>query len=338
MNMDHHQIITKARKRLGSDLAILAHHYQVDDIVAQSDFVGDSLELARRIPDLSAKYIVFCGVRFMGETAAILRKKHQQVFLPEAGASCALADMAEADDVARVLDVLSENGKTVIPVAYVNSSVAVKAVVGRAGGTVCTSANAKTILGWALERGDSVLFLPDRNLARNTAAALGLADAEVTEVNLADPRAVPGVRVYAWPGWCPIHEQYDASWVERARAEHPGALVVVHPECPPDVVQASDANGSTSFLIDYADKAPRDSVVLIGTEANLVHRLGRRHRGRVTVLPLLEPAYCQDMAQVTPAKLAQLLERLDQTEPARVDKDLAEPALLAVTRMLDASA
>ena len=329
-------MITRQRKKYGADLAILAHHYQVDDIVAQSDIVGDSLELARQIPDLSARHIVFCGVRFMGETAAILQQKHQRVYQPEAEASCALADMANADEVRRALDALSVDGRTVIPVAYVNSSVAVKAVVGRAGGTVCTSANAETILTWGLNRGDAVLFLPDRNLARNTAHALGIDKARVADLDIADPRPSPETLVYAWPGYCPIHEMFDAAWVEAARAEHPGALVVVHPECPPAVVEAADAAGSTSFIIDYVDKAPRGSTVLVGTETNMVHRLGRRHKGRLTVLPLA-PAYCQDMALVTPAKLARLLENLDDAEPVRVDPDLAEPARLALTRMLEAS-
>lgn len=337
MTLDHHQIITRQKKKYGDELAILAHHYQSDDIVAQADFVGDSLELARNIPDLKARYIVFCGVRFMGETAAILQQKHQRVYLPETEASCALADMATADDVRRALDYLSGDGRTVLPVAYVNSSVAVKAVVGESGGTVCTSANARTIMAWALNHGDAALFLPDRNLARNTAKAMGLSKDQVAGVSLPDPEPVPGALVYAWPGYCPIHEEYDATWVEAARAEHPGAMIAVHPECPPSVVDAADAAGSTSFLIDYVEKAPRGSTLLIGTETNLVLRLARRHRGRVTVLPLGQPAYCADMGMVTPEKLAFVLERLEETEPVSVDRDLAEPARLALTRMLEAS-
>ncbi|MBQ5728043.1 MAG: quinolinate synthase NadA, partial [Mailhella sp.] len=175
--MDQNSIssrIEAIRKKYGSDLVILGHHYQADEVVEHVDIVGDSLELARRIPDIEARNIVFCGVFFMAESASLLARPGQKVFLPDHSADCAMARMAKAEDVEKVLEKLAASGRKVVPLAYVNSSLAVKAVVGRFGGAVCTSSNAKVMLEWAFKQGDAVLFLPDRNLGRNTAKQLGV--------------------------------------------------------------------------------------------------------------------------------------------------------------------
>ena len=163
------QEISAIRDRLGKELCILAHHYQADEVVRHADILGDSLELARHIDGLEARHIVFCGVHFMAETAAILARPEQKVHIPDPGASCVMAEMVPALLAEEVLARLNRDGARIIPLTYVNSSAAVKAVCGNHGGSVCTSANAPTMLRWALAQGDGVLFLPDANLGRNTA-------------------------------------------------------------------------------------------------------------------------------------------------------------------------
>ncbi len=338
--------IGKSRSTMGDSLQILAHHYQDDGIVAQADLVGDSLELSRKVPDIDARHIVFCGVYFMAESAAILAAPQQNVYIPEPGANCVMSEMAPAERVERVLQRLNQGDRTVLPVAYVNTGAAVKAVCGRHGGTVCTSANAHVILAWALERADAVLFLPDKNLAHNTADKLGLPQKErlVLDIRQQGQRATPdltkGRRLLIWPGCCAIHHGFKVRQVVAMRKKHPGCLVVVHPECPPEVVNAADSAGSTSHIIKYVGEAPEGATIIVGTEVNLVERLGREYAGRKTVLPLARIA-CSNMAKVTVGKLDSLLKGLaagrPSLPPVRVGQDIAEPARLALERMLQAS-
>lgn len=331
------EIITAKRREFGSHLAILAHHYQADGIVRHADIVGDSLELARRIQGLDSEHIVFCGVWFMAETAAILCRPDQTIHIPDRMASCSLADTARAEEVQRVIAGLTAGltAPTLAPVAYVNTSAAVKAVVGAAGGSVCTSANAANMLRWGLDRADAVLMLPDRNLACNTAHSLGLPESAVAEVDPAHPKPRAGVRVYYWPGVCPVHDMYLRSDLHRLRAASPEARIVVHPEAPTEVVKAADAAGSTSFIIQEVEAAPAGSTLVIGTEANLVARLAARYAGKKTILHL-HPGRCEDMDKITEAKLAALLQNLEDDPPVTADPTLKAPARLALTRMLQA--
>lgn len=339
--------IERLREKLGDSLCIMAHHYQGDALVAQADMVGDSLELSRKVADVAARHIVFCGVYFMAESAAILAPPEQEVYIPEPGANCVMSEMAPAERVEAVLERLNSGSRTVMPVAYVNTAAAVKAVCGRFGGTVCTSANAGRILAWALERCDAVLFLPDKNLGLNTANALGIAEDErlVLDIRqqgrLATPDLAEGRRLLLWPGCCAIHHGFKVSQIEAMRARHPDALVVVHPECPPSVVDSADSAGSTSHIIRYVADAPEGATIVVGTEVNLVHRLARQYAGSKTVLPLAEIA-CSNMAKVTEAKLEALLQGLAEGQatlpPVRVGREIAEPARLALERMLQASA
>jgi quinolinate synthase len=323
----------------GQKLCILAHHYQADEVVAHADILGDSLELARKIDGLQAEHIVFCGVHFMAETAAILAREGQRVHIPDPGASCVMAEMAPAQLAETVVSRLNSGGRRIIPLTYVNSSAAVKAVCGRFGGSVCTSANASTMLRWALDQGDGVLFLPDANLGRNTARVLGLAESEIIHVDvrgeggLVRP-ASPDHRLFLWPGLCAIHAKFHPEQIERIRAAHPKALVLVHPECAPDVVALADGAGSTSYLIRAVADAAPGSLIFVGTEFNLVNRLRARHPDK-DVRPL-RTAVCSNMAKITPAKLLQALRTLDQTPPVRVDEAVAAQARLALTRMLAA--
>ena len=333
------RIITERKDAMGARLCIMAHHYQHDDVVRHADILGDSLELARRIDGLGAEHIVFCGVHFMAETAAILARPGQKVHIPDEDASCVMADMVPAQLAEKVIAALKAGGSRVIPLTYVNSSAAVKAVCGRHGGSVCTSANARTMMQWALDQGDGVLFLPDANLGANTARALGIAPSRVHRLDVrSQGRFVPAAdtagNIYLWPGLCAVHARFHTEHIEAIRRDEPDALVLVHPECHPDVVAMADGAGSTSYLIKAVAEAPAGSTIYVGTEWNLVNRLTARHQDR-TVRPLLT-ALCSNMAKITEENLAGCLTALDTAEPVRVGEDVAGPARLALQRMLDA--
>lgn len=335
MNMD----INAMKTQLGGKVCILAHHYQADAVVEHADILGDSLELARRIDGLEAEHIVFCGVHFMAETAAILAREGQRVHIPDSGASCVMAEMAPATLAETVINRLNAGGRRIIPLTYVNSSAAVKAVCGRFGGSVCTSANASTMLRWALDQGDGVLFLPDANLGRNTARTLGLLENEIIHVDVRGegrlvPPASPAHRLFLWPGLCAIHAKFHPAQIEQIRTAHPQALVLVHPECAPDVVALANGAGSTSYLIREVAAATPGSLIFVGTEFNLVNRLRTRHPDK-DVRPL-RTAICSNMAKITQAKLLHTLRNLEQISPVRVDEAVAAQARLALTRMLAA--
>lgn len=335
--------IERIRQAMGDRLAILGHHYQSDDVIAHTDIRGDSLELSRRIADLEAEHIVFCGVYFMAESAAILRRPNQKIHIPTLDATCPMADMAEAGRVEQTLNILQQNGRKVVPLTYVNSSAAVKAVVGRFGGSVCTSANAKTMLKWALEQGDAVLFLPDKHLARNTANFLSIPEKQrlVLPEDVidgdptlhVDPIRTDDKQFIVWPGYCPIHEEFTLDQIKAIRSADPEAKVVVHPECDPSVVQAADGDGSTTFLIKYAAEAPKGSTVYIGTEKSLVERLAAQYEGEKTIKHLAV-SLCEDMAKVTVDNLATLLENIENATPVDVTDAVRDPSKLALERML----
>ena len=335
--------IETLRQELGADLTILGHHYQQQGVVDHCDFLGDSLELSRKVADVQAKNIVFCGVYFMAESAALLARPDQQVLLPESNADCVMALMTPAALLDRVLTRLTASGRKLIPLAYVNTFMDVKAVVGRHGGAVCTSANAERMLDWALKQGDGVLFLPDKNLARNTARKLGLTEKDTHQLDVRkrgealDLDAAGKATLLHWPGLCAIHARFTTGQIEAARAADPSCKVVVHPECSPEVVAAADAAGSTSFIIRYVGEAPAGSRILVGTEINLVRRLERENAGRVRVEPLLSSA-CSHMAKVTPAKLRATLEHIRKGDavPVSVPSEDAAPARLTLERMLEA--
>ncbi len=336
--------IAMVREVMGRRIAILAHHYQHDDVVRHADIVGDSLELARRIEGLKAEYIVFCGVSFMAETAAILAGPYQSVRLPDMEADCIMAAMAPARRVENVIAHLAgSTGRRIIPLAYVNTSAEVKAVVGRLGGAVCTSANAARMMEWGLAQGDAVCFLPDKNLAANTADALGIAEDERVLLDVrgdgrnVDPVAAGRARLFVWPGMCAIHHRMRTEHVAAARAAHPGALLVVHPECRPEVVKLADAAGSTRRIIEFCEQAPGGATIIVGTELNLVQRLAARHAPDKRILPLL-PSICENMGKITEEKLLHCLQKILSECRVTVPEELSEPARLSITRMLEACA
>ncbi len=343
MNATVAETIEDIRRSRGKDLAILAHHYQQDAVVRHADILGDSLELSRKIPSLSARDIVFCGVFFMAETAAMLAAPGQRIHIPVKDAACVMSEMAPGQLVETVLSRLSEIGRNVVPLTYVNSSAAVKAACGARGGTVCTSANASRMLKWALDQGRGVLFLPDKMLVQNTCNALGVPAERRHILNVRgggarlDLEAASRAEVLLWPGQCVIHARFKPEMIEAVRRETPQAKVVVHPECSPATVSRADAAGSTSFIIRYVAEAPEGADIVIGTEINLVARLAAQYQGKKTIRPLCVSG-CSNMAKGTEENLLAALLALDTAEPVTVPEDVREPAKAAVERMLALSA
>jgi quinolinate synthase len=329
------------RNALGEDVIILVHHYQRDEVVRFADFVGDSLELSREAAQQDRpRYIVFCGVDFMAETAAMLCKPGQTVLIPERSACCPMSAMVHADDAAVAWQRLTAAwGDDITPITYQNSDAQMKAFCGKRGGAVCTSANAQDMFGWALAQRGHILFFPDEHLGTNSALALGF---KPEEIAVWDPRAVDasaerGTRasVVVWRGYCHVHTNFTVEHVRRVREEHPFIRVVVHPECPAPVVQAADGNGSTGYLVRAANETPVGSALAIGTEINLVNRLARRNPGK-TIIPLAR-SLCGAMYRINEQNLLATLESIRAGRPQHVvtvDPDTTRWANEALQRML----
>jgi len=334
---------------------VLGHFYQRDEVVKYADFVGDSFQLANAAKDHpEAEAIVFCGVHFMAETADILTGADQKVILPNLAAGCSMADMADIDSVEEAwaqLEALygteaDESGRVpVIPVTYMNSSAALKGFCGRHGGIVCTSSNAATVLEWAFERGQRVLFFPDQHLGRNTAKAMGIPVELMPMWNPNKPLggnsgdALLDSKVILWHGFCSVHKRFSVAQIDKARAEHPGVQVLVHPECPMEVVDAADAAGSTDFIGKAIAAATEPTTFAIGTEINMVNRLAAQFpQHEIFCLdPVICP--CSTMYRIHPGYLAWVLEGLVNGEVLNqitVDENVAEPARIALERMLAA--
>ena len=354
-----HARIVRAKETLGDRLVILGHFYQRDEVVQHADFLGDSFQLANAAltrPD--AETIVFCGVHFMAETADVLARPEQRVILPNLAAGCSMADMADEESVEtaweELLEVLGpesgtapdEDGRQpVIPVTYMNSSAALKAFCGRNGGIVCTSSNASTVLEWAFERGQRVLFFPDQHLGRNTAKAMGIPLEQMPTWNPRKPYGghtaaqIRDAKVLLWHGFCSVHRRFTVAQVAKAREEHPGVKVIVHPEAPMPVVDAADAYGSTDAIRKYVAAAEPGDVIAVGTEINLVNRLAAEHPDRTVFC--LDPVVCpcSTMYRIHPGYLAWVLDGLVEGEVRNeivVDDDVARDARIALERMLAA--
>ncbi len=347
--------IIAAKKTLGDQVVILGHFYQRDEIVEHADYLGDSFQLANAAKaHPEAKAIVFCGVHFMAETADILSGDDQVVILPNLAAGCSMADMADIDSVTQAWEQLEEiygtepdaEGRVpIIPVTYMNSSAALKAFCGEHGGIVCTSSNAAIVLKWAFERGQRVLFFPDQHLGRNTAKAMGISTDLMplwfgrkplggnTEQQLVDAKVV------LWNGFCSVHKRFSVAQIDKARAEHPGVRVIVHPESPMEVVDAADEYGSTDYIRKAVIAATEPTTFAIGTEINMVQRLAAEFpQHKIFCLdPVVCP--CSTMYRIHPGYLAWVLERLVAGEVVNqivVDEQVATGAKVALERMLAA--
>ncbi|HEV2386429.1 MAG TPA: quinolinate synthase NadA [Candidatus Acidoferrales bacterium] len=339
------QQIARAKQRLGGRVVILGHHYQRDEVVKFADFRGDSLKLAQQAAETEARYIVFCGVHFMAESADILRRAHQEVILPDLQAGCSMADMAEIGQVETCWEELgAARIGGVIPITYMNSSAAIKAFTGRKGGAVCTSSNAAAVMKWALERGERVLFLPDEHLGRNTGWQLGIALDEMAvwdprqELGGNDERGLERARVILWKGYCSVHQRFQAEHVDRVRRLHPGIRVMVHPECRFEVVQKADFSGSTEKIISTVSGAEPGSAWAIGTEIHLVNRLAKQLRDCRIISLDPHVCVCTTMFRISPQHLAWTLENLAEdrvVNRVRVDDQTRRWARVALERMLE---
>lgn len=339
--------IGAAKAKLGDRLFILGHHYQRDEVMKWADARGDSYGLSVLAQGRSdADYIVFCGVHFMAESADILTADHQTVILPDLNAGCSMADMADLDQVEEAWESLEEviDTSRLVPITYMNSSAALKAFVGRHGGAVCTSTNAREILEWAFTQGDRVLFFPDQHLGRNTGIAMGYTHDDMRvwnprlELGGLQEDEVNAATFLLWKGHCSVHQRFTPDHVAAFRAQHPNGLVIAHPECSHDVCSIADQVGSTSYIIKAVEEAPAGSAIAIGTEIHLVNRVAMENPDKtiVSLDPLVCP--CSTMFRIDGPHLAWILENLVEDRilnKIEVDPETSRWAKLALQRMLD---
>ena len=340
--------IAQARERLGASTLLLGHHYQRDEVVRFADATGDSYKLSKIAAETDARYILFCGVHFMAESADVLGKDGQQVILPDLSAGCSMADMAEISQVEECWEQLERMGlgRELIPMTYMNSTAAIKAFVGQRGGLVCTSSNARKAFEWAFARGQRILFLPDQHLGRNTGYSMGIG---LDEMVVWDPWMPQGgqskaafekSRIVLWKGHCAVHQRFLPSHVDRIRAAHPGIRVIVHPECRFELCQKADDTGSTEKLIKLVEEAPEGSTFAIGTEIHLVNRLAKRFAplGK-KILTLDETGcLCTTMYRISPQHLCWSLENLvagKVVNQIKVKPEVKRWARVALDRMLE---
>jgi quinolinate synthase len=341
--------IESAKDTLGSKLVILGHHYQQDDIVDFADYTGDSFELSRYAArQTGAEFVIFCGVHFMAESADILTPETVRVILPDLGAGCSMADMANLDQTEEAWAQLTETcpDQLIVPITYMNSSAAIKAFVGEHGGAVCTSSNCRNVLEWALRGGanaelkttnderDSsadvhrssfrvprsgkvkILFFPDQHLGRNTAYAMGY---PLDKMVVWDPRqdlggntedAIQNADFVLWKGHCSVHALFRPEHVDDVRKNHPDMKVIVHPECKWEVVQKADMAGSTAYIVDQVRKAPPGTEWAIGTEVHLVNRLRQQHPEQKIIVLSDCQCLCTTMFRIDLPHLCWTLENL----------------------------
>ena len=337
--------IAAAKEKLGKDVVILGHHYQRDEVVKFADFRGDSLKLSQQAADANGKYIVFCGVHFMAESADILRRDQQIVVLPDLSAGCSMADMA---DIGQVEACWAELGgvldtSRIIPVTYMNSTAAIKSFTGEHGGSACTSSNAAAVMKWAFARGEKVLFLPDEHLGRNTGFRMGIPLDEMIvwnpfeELGGNTAEALQKAKAILWKGYCSVHQRFSPTHVVRVRREHPGIRVIVHPECRFEVAQAADEIGSTEGIIRSILASTPGSAWAVGTELHLVNRLAKELPDRTVMSLDSSMCVCTTMFRITPAHLLWALENLAAgrvVNQISVDERTRHFAKIALDRML----
>ena len=340
--------IAAARAQLGATTVILGHHYQRDEVIRFADFTGDSYKLSQAAAETEARYIIFCGVHFMAESADVLGRSGQQVILPDLAAGCSMADMAEISQVEACWEALTRAGlaEETIPLTYMNSTAAIKAFCGERGGLVCTSSNAEKAFRWAFERGKRILFLPDQHLGRNTGHGMGIG---LDEMSVWDPFSLLGgltkerissSRVLLWKGHCSVHQRFSPEHVDAKRAQFPGIQVIVHPECRIEVCQKADAVGSTERLIQLVEEAPVGSSFAIGTEIHLVNRLAKRFAAEGKKIVTLDESgcLCTTMFRISPQHLCWALENLvdgNVVNRISVADAVKRGARVALDRMLE---
>lgn len=343
--------IVAAKEKLGERLVILGHHYQREEVFRHADFSGDSLKLSREAAQSQAEYIVFCGVHFMAEVADILSRPDQISILPDLGAGCSMADMANLASVERAwreLATVLDPDESITPVTYINSAADLKAFCGRHGGIVCTSSNARKVLEWAFGQRDKVLFFPDQHLGRNTGYTMGipLEDMVVWDFDLPmgglTAEQIKRAKMILWKGFCSVHQMFRPEHIDRFKDKYPDAKVIAHPEAPFEVCRKSDYVGSTEYIIKTVRESAPGTRWLVATELNLVNRLHERFRGEGKHVHFMSPTVCMcsTMFRIDPQHLAWTLENLvagQVVNQIKVAPQEAELARLALERMLEVS-
>ncbi|MGA2696841.1 MAG: quinolinate synthase NadA [Terriglobales bacterium] len=344
--------IAAARRELGRDCVILGHHYQRDEVIRYADFRGDSYKLSEEAARAGGKYIVFCGVHFMAESADILSRPGQITILPDLNAGCSMADMAEITQVEDCWEqliragVTDDSGRGVTPITYMNSTAAIKAFCGERSGVVCTSSNAPGAFNWAFAKNEKVLFLPDQHLGRNTGYAMGI---PLNEIVVWDPYLINGgltpdrlrsAKVILWKGHCSVHQRFLPEHVDNVRAKYPGIQVIVHPECRWEVCQKADGIGSTEGLLKMIQEAPSGSTFAVGTEIHLVNRMGKEFAAEGKKVITLDDSgcLCTTMFRISPQHLCWVLENLVEgnvVNRIKVKDDVKYWARVALDRMLE---
>lgn len=350
--------ITAVREALGPKLLILGHHYQQDEVIAQSDLKGDSYLLSQMAADSSeCQHIAFCGVHFMAETADILANRPEKlaqrggqrvsVYLPDMAAGCSMADMAAINQIEDAWEQLGEVIDTddITPVTYINSAATLKEFVGRHGGIVCTSSNARAAIEWAFAKTSRVMFFPDQHLGRNTATGMGITndqmpvwDPYAEDLGGSTEEELKNSKVILWKGHCSVHQMFTKAHVEMFREKHPGIKILVHPECPQEVFELADESGSTGKIIKVIEQAPAGSKWAIGTELHLVNRLKQEFPEQE--IHFLSPVLCMcaTMYRIDLAHLCWTLENLQAGTPVNqidVPAETAKWSLVALERMLE---
>jgi quinolinate synthase len=316
--------IREAKQVLGSDVVVLGHHYQRDEVIQFADFRGDSYKLSQEAARAQGRYIVFCGVHFMAESADVLSRPGQMTILPDLNAGCSMADMAEITQVEDCWEqlvragVTTDEGDGVTPITYINSTAAIKAFVGERGGVVCTSSNAGAAMKWGLAKNEKLLFLPDQHLGRNTACAMGV---PLNEMVVWDPYQLLGglmpdrlrqAKIILWKGHCSVHQRFLPEHVDKVRAKYPGIRVIAHPECRWEVCQKADGIGSTEGLLKMIREAPAGTMFAVGTEIHLVNRMGKEFAAQGKKVITLDDSgcLCTTMFRISPQHLCWALENL----------------------------
>jgi len=342
---DLRERIVAAKNRLGKSAIILTHHYQRLEVVELGDAVGDSYGLSKIAASRNdVEFIFFCGVHFMAEAADILSKDYQKVYLPNPLAGCPMADMAEMADVFEAWEVLQSFGgdEKIMPISYMNSAAGLKAFCGKHGGLICTSSNADAAYRYGFDRRAKLFFFPDQHLGYNTGIKFGLKPEDMViwdfsrEMGGLTEAELNHAKVILWKGHCHVHTNFKADHVREVRERYPGAKIVVHPECPPEVVQLADAAGSTSFIVKYVESQPAGSIIAIGTEINLINRLAKYHpEMRIFELSGQTCPVCANMYRTTLNDLAYSMEHYMDLGPITVPEETKKYALIALERMLE---
>jgi quinolinate synthase len=331
--------IWELKNSFKDELFIPVHHYQRDEIAQFADYTGDSLELSRVSAGTKAKFIVFCGVYFMAEIARVLADEEKHVFIPHRGAGCPLADFAFPEDVENVWNTLnSVHPGGYIPVTYANSHADIKAFCGRNEGLVCTSSNVEKVFRHILDREKRVFFMPDRNLGINTAVSLGMGG----EYVIADPFSTESLKksgdkkLVIWNGLCIVHKVFTMDHVRKWRRKDKAFKIIVHPECDPEVVAASDHSGSTAKIKMMVESSPPGSKWVVGTEYNMVNRLRMQNRDKV-VEPLSK-SVCLNMSKNRRRELLDVLLAIrggDYSSQVMLSPEVVKDAKKAIRRMLE---